>query len=181
MFFAIFHRHFYCDSFTRDENCIPNLHYTQRPFGNYWASAMFRGPDFIAKLSDGLKIMDPLFITCDDIGKLLFVTSLHIWSIFLATLTRCLFCSAVNRCCTHLAKIFLTFKCFFKMRWTVDSDMPTFRAISRTVNLASPSMISFIFETISLLDANFGLPDFGAFLMDSTPDSNLFFQLLTVS
>ena len=36
-------------------------------------------------------------------------------------------------------------------------------------------MISFIFEAISLRDANFGLPDFGAFLMDSTPDSNLFF------
>ena len=52
--------------------------------------------------------------------------------------------------------------------------MPTFRAISRTVNLASPSMISFIFETISLLDANFGLPDFGAFFMDSTPDSIFF-------
>ena len=32
--------------------------------------------------------------------------------------------------------------------------MPTFRAISRTVNLTSPSMISFIFETISLRDAN---------------------------
>ena len=59
--------------------------------------------------------------------------------------------------------------------------MPTFCAISRNVNLASPSMISFIFETISLGDANFGLPDFGAFLMDSTPDSNLFFQRLTVS
>ena len=59
--------------------------------------------------------------------------------------------------------------------------MPTFRAISRTENLASLSMISFIFETISLRDANFGLPDFSAFLMDSTPDSNLFFQLLTVS
>ena len=56
--------------------------------------------------------------------------------------------------------------------------MPTNRAISRTVNLASPSMIPFIFETISLRDANFGLPDFGAFWMDSTPDSNLFFQLL---
>ena len=42
-------------------------------------------------------------------------------------------------------------------------------------------MISFIFETISLWDAKFGLPDFGAFLMDSTPDSNLFFQLLTMS
>ena len=34
---------------------------------------MFRGPDFIANLSDGFKIMDPDFITCDDIGKLLFV------------------------------------------------------------------------------------------------------------
>ena len=56
----------------------------------------------------------------------------------------------------------------------VESDMPTFRAISRTVNLASPSMISFILETISLRDADFGLPDFGAFLMDSIPDSNFF-------
>ena len=35
--------------------------------------------------------------------------------------------------------------------------MPTFRAISRTVNLASPSMISFILETISLRGADFGL------------------------
>ena len=35
---------------------------------------MFRGPGFIAKLSDGLKIIDPIFITCDDIGNLLFVT-----------------------------------------------------------------------------------------------------------
>ena len=34
---------------------------------------MFSGPDLIANLSDGLKIMDPGFITCDDIGKLLFV------------------------------------------------------------------------------------------------------------
>ena len=42
-------------------------------------------------------------------------------------------------------------------------------------------MISFNFETISLGDANFDLPDFGALLMDSTPDSNLFFQRLTVS
>ena len=31
------------------------------------------GPDLIANLSDGLKIMNPDFITCDDIGKLLFV------------------------------------------------------------------------------------------------------------
>ena len=30
-------------------------------------------PSFIANLSDGLEIMDPGFITCDEIGKLLFV------------------------------------------------------------------------------------------------------------
>ena len=51
--------------------------------GNYWASAMFWDPDFIAKLSDGLKIIDPIFITCDDIGKLIFVTSLkHLKHLF---------------------------------------------------------------------------------------------------
>ena len=44
---------------------------------------MFSGPDLIAKLSDGLKIIDPIFITCDDIGKLLFVTSLkHLMHLF---------------------------------------------------------------------------------------------------
>ena len=33
-------------------------------------------PDLIANLSDVLKIIDTSFIACDDIGKLLFVTSL---------------------------------------------------------------------------------------------------------
>ena len=51
--------------------------------GNYQASVMFRGPGFIAKLSDGLEILDPIFITCDDIDKLLFVTSLkHLKHLF---------------------------------------------------------------------------------------------------
>ena len=59
--------------------------------------------------------------------------------------------------------------------------MPTFLATSRTVNLASPSMIFFILEMFSLRDANFGLPDFGAFLIDSTLESNFFFHRLTVS
>ena len=36
---------------------------------------MFSGQDLIANLSDGLKIMDPSFITCDDIGELSFVIS----------------------------------------------------------------------------------------------------------
>ena len=70
--FALSHWHFYCDSFTR-EDCIQNLLCTQRTFGNYWAFAVFSSPDLIANLSDGLKIMDPGYITCDDIGKLLFV------------------------------------------------------------------------------------------------------------
>ena len=44
---------------------------------------MFSGPDFIANLSDGLKIMGPIFITSDDIGKLLFVISLkHLKQLF---------------------------------------------------------------------------------------------------
>ena len=58
--------------------------------------------------------------------------------------------------------------------------MPTFRAISRTVNLASHSKIFFILETISLRDADFGLPDFVAVLMDSKPDSNFFIHRRTV-
>ena len=83
MFFALSHRHFCCASITREKNALPNLPCTQRPFGSYWASAMFSGPDFIANLSDRLKIMDPIFITSDDIGKLLFVTSLkHLKQLF---------------------------------------------------------------------------------------------------
>ena len=104
--FALFHHHYNCDSFTREENCIQNLLCTQRPFGNYWASAVFSGPDFIANLSDGLKIMDPNFITFGDIGKLLFVISWKHFKQLLTTLTRCLFCSSVNRCGTHPSKIF---------------------------------------------------------------------------
>ena len=71
--FALFHRHFSCDSFTREEDSIQNLLCTQRKFGNYWAFSVFRGPYLIGSLSDGLKIMDPGSITCDDIGKLIFV------------------------------------------------------------------------------------------------------------
>ena len=53
--FALFHWHFYCDSFTREEDCIQNILCPQRTFGNYWAFAVFSGPDLIANLSDGPK------------------------------------------------------------------------------------------------------------------------------
>ena len=80
--FALFHRHFYCDSF-REENYMPNLPCAQRPFGNYWAFAVLSGTELIANLSDVLKIIDTSFITCDDIGKLLFATSLkHLKQLF---------------------------------------------------------------------------------------------------
>ena len=71
----------------------------------------------------------------------------------------------------HLSrKSLLDFQMFFEIKGMVNSDLPTFRGISRTVKLASPSMISFIFEAISLGYAKFGLPDFGAFSIDSAPD-----------
>ena len=137
-------------------------------FGNYWAFGVFHGPDFIANLFDGLKIMNPGFITCDEIGKLLFVIFWKHFKQLFGHFNPLPLLLISQQMCTHLAEIFLTFKCFFKIRQTVDSDMPFFRAVSRTVNLASPSMISFILETISLQDADFGLPDFGAFFMDPT-------------
>ena len=71
---AFIFMHIKCCSFTREEICIQTL-CTRRPFGIYWAFAMFSGPGFIANLSDRLKILDPSFITCDDICKLLFVIS----------------------------------------------------------------------------------------------------------
>ena len=40
---------------------------------------MFSGQDFIANLSDQLKLIDPIFITWDDIGKLLFVIRAAFW------------------------------------------------------------------------------------------------------
>ena len=124
---------------------------------------MFSGPDFIANLSDGLKIMDPIFITSDDIGKLLFVSSLkHLKQLFgrFNPLSVLLISHQIwHRSSKNLSD----FQMLLEIRLTVESDMPTFRAISRTVNLASPSMISFIFGTISIRVANFGLPDFGAF------------------
>ena len=53
--FALFHWHFYCDSFTREEDCIQNLLCTQRMFGNYWAFAVFSGPDLMLTFLTGSK------------------------------------------------------------------------------------------------------------------------------
>ena len=63
----------------------------------------------------------------------------------------------------------------------LDSEMPTIHAISRTVYLASLSAISYIFDTISSEDADFGLPDLDEFSIDPNPESNFFFDLQTMS
>ena len=69
--------------YSREETCIRNLLCTQKRFDNYWAFAVLSSPDFIANLSNGLKIMDPSSITCNDIGKLLCVMSLkHLKQLF---------------------------------------------------------------------------------------------------
>ena len=119
---------------------------------------MFSGPDLIANLSDGLKIMEPGFITCDDIGKLLFVIFWkHLKQLFghFNPLPLLL----ISQQMWHPSSRDLSdFQMLLQNKVTVDSDMPTFSAISRTVNLASPSMISFILETISLRDTDFGWP-----------------------
>ena len=45
---------------------------------------MFSDPDYIANLFDRLKIIEPIFITCEEIGKLLFVLSLkHLKQLFM--------------------------------------------------------------------------------------------------
>ena len=181
MFFAIFNRHSYCNSFTREENFIPNLPCTQRPLGNYWASAMFRGPDFIAKLSDGLKIIDPIFITCDDIDKLLFVTSLkhlkHLFGHFnpLSVLF-------ISKQMWHQSSKNLS---DFQMLLQNRVNRWQWNAYCSCNTKNCKSGISFndflYFWKDFFTRCKFGLPDFGTFLMGSTPDSNLLFQLLTVS
>ena len=63
----------------------------------------------------------------------------------------------------------------FPKRGNLDSEMPTIHAISGTVYLASLSAISFIFDTISSEDVDFGLPDLDEFSIDPNPESNFFF------
>ena len=96
-----------------------------------------------------LKIIDLIFITCDDIAKLLFVTSLkhlkHLFDHF--NPLSVLFIS--QQMWHPSSKNLSDFQMLLQNKFTVESDLPTFWAISQTVNLASSSMISFIFETIS--------------------------------
>ena len=77
---------------------------------------MFSGPDFIAILSDELKIIDPIFITCDDIGKLLFVTSLKHLKQFFGHLNPLSILLISEQIWHPSGKNPSDFKCFFKIR-----------------------------------------------------------------
>ena len=55
--------------------------------------------------------------------------------------------------------------------------MLTICGLSHTVHPASLSTISFTFDTILSQEAVFGLPDLGAFSIDSNPESNFLFHL----
>ena len=91
----------------------PSLH--SKNVGQLLCVALFRGPDLLANLSDGLKIIDPGFITCDAIGKLRYVIFWkHLKQLFghFNPLPLLL----ISQQMWHPAEIFLTFKCFFKIR-----------------------------------------------------------------
>ena len=77
---------------------------------------MFSGPDFIANLSDRLKIIDPIFITCDDIGKLLFVTSLKHLKQLLGHINQLSVLLISQQMWHPSSKNLSDFKYFFKMR-----------------------------------------------------------------
>ena len=85
-------------------------------FDNYWAFVVFSGPDLVANLSDGLKIMNPRFITSYDIGKLLFC---HILETFEASFWPLLpvvcFAHQSTDVAAYLAKIFWSFKYWLKI------------------------------------------------------------------
>ena len=121
--------------------------------------------------------MDPCFITCDDIGKVLFCHILETFEAFFGHFNPLLIL-LISQQMWHPSSGNLS---DFQMLLQKIMICLSFRAISRTVNVATPSMISFTLETISIGDADFGLPDFGTFLMDSTPDSNFCFHRQTVS
>ena len=70
--FALFHRYLYCDSFIREKIAFKTFFVLK-----YHLAIIWRLLCLVAKLSDGLKIMDPSFITCDDIGKLSFCHKLE--------------------------------------------------------------------------------------------------------
>ena len=173
--FALFHRHFYCYSFIRQEDCIQNLLCTQRTFGNYWAFAVISGPDLIANLSDGLKIMDPGFITCDDIGKLLFVIFWkHLKQLFghfnLLPLL------LISQQTWHPSSINLSdFQMLLQNkvnRWKWFAYL-----LNNITNCKSGmSFNDFLYFGNDLFTrCSFGLPDFSAFFMDFTPDSKFLF------
>ena len=75
-----------------------------------------------------------------------------------AHLRHCFFCSSVSKWGMHLAQTFLRFKRFFRIVWTLPSDMPVQLAIFLTDNRASCSTRIFTAAMLALVTEVLGLP-----------------------
>ena len=98
-----------------EKNSIQNLLYGSYSFGNTWVSGIFSGSYSVGNLPLWFKIIHPGLITSDYIIKSLFTIFWVHFEKFFAIVTRIFYCSSVNKWGIHLAFIFLTFRCFFKI------------------------------------------------------------------
>ena len=73
-------------------------------------------------------------------------------------LRRCVFCSSVSKWGTNLAQTFLRSKRFFRIVYTLPSDMPVQLAICLTDNRASCSTTIFTAAMLALVTGVLGLP-----------------------
>ena len=80
-----------------------------------------------------------------------------------------------------MALIVRTSKILFRMKFTLDSEMPTALATYRIVYLPSLSVISLALETLVNPVAVTGRPDFAESLTVSVQVTNLFFHLPPVT
>ena len=73
-------------------------------------------------------------------------------------LRRCFFCSSVSKWGTHLAQTFLRSKRFFRIVYTLPSDIPVQLAVSLTDNRASYLTTIFTAAMLALVTEVLGLP-----------------------
>ena len=112
---VFWHRNLNSWTFISEKNNIEDLLYRLYSFGNTWASGIFSGPYSVGNLPFWFKIIHPGLITSDYIIKSLFTIFWVHFEKFFAIVTHVFFCSSINKWGIHLAFIFLTFWCFFKI------------------------------------------------------------------
>ena len=140
-------------------NYIQNLLHYSYLFGNTWASRVFWWPKFGWTLPLWFKIINPGLITSKYIVKSLFaVFWVHVQKFFLPLLHWSAFVHLLTKWGIHLAFIFLSFKCFFKIPWTLAYDKFVIWANCLTVNQTSFLSILWIFRFFLSTVVVAGLP-----------------------